>query len=106
MTKTRHKYKGKRNKTYKRIPNRNSYYVNEINKHNLPKHLDNSVSVSYSPTINKDLVKLQSVKRENIHNCNNDKAFKLQEPLQVGIPGNFYKKHVFHITTQKLCHSY
>jgi hypothetical protein len=94
MTKTRHKktYKRKLNKTYKRIPNRNSYYVNEINKHNLPKHLDNSVSVSYSPTINKDLVKLQSVKRENIHNCNNDKAFKLQESLQVGIPGKFFGK--------------
>lgn len=43
---------------------------------------------SYSPTINKELVSLKSLARENIIGCNNDRAFELHEPLQIEIPGN------------------
>jgi len=52
---------------------------------------------SYSPSVNKELVLLQSVQRKNVHNCNNSKAFLLEEPLKIGIPGLIYGKY---------CHSY
>jgi hypothetical protein len=40
---------------------------------------------SYSPTINKDLVSLVSVERGDLLDCNIEDAFKLTEPLQIGI---------------------
>jgi hypothetical protein len=42
---------------------------------------------SYSPTINKQLVTLQSIDRKDLLDCNIEYAFKLKEPLQIGIPG-------------------
>jgi hypothetical protein len=42
---------------------------------------------SYSPTINKELVTLKSIPRKDLLNCNTEAAFKLKEPLQIGIPG-------------------
>ena len=88
------------------LPNRNPRYINEISQliflnapANLPP-LANSVSIieqktnptSYSPSINKELVMLQSIEREKVHDCNNEKAFDLKEPLQIGIPGQIYGK--------------
>ena len=52
---------------------------------------------SYSPSVNKELVLLESVQRKDVHNCNNSKAFLLEEPLQIGIPGFLYGKY---------CHDY
>jgi len=52
---------------------------------------------SYSPSVNKELVLLESVQRKDVHNCNNSKAFLLEEPLQIGIPGFIYGKY---------CHDY
>jgi hypothetical protein len=45
---------------------------------------------SYSPTINKELVTLKSINREELLNCNTDKAFKLEEQLQIGIKNKCY----------------
>ena len=100
------KYKHKTRKHYKRLPNRNPRYINEISQIifvNSPEKmppLADSVSIieqnkgptSYSPTVNKELVMLQSIERENVHNCNNEKAFELKEPLQIGIPGKIFGK--------------
>ena len=102
--KHKHKYKQFRN-----IPNRNPHYINQISQiifDNAPKKippLANSVALleqnngpaSYSPTVNKELVMLQSTRRNKVHNCNNEKAFELKEPLQIGIPGNFFGKNCF-----------
>jgi hypothetical protein len=102
----------KRNNTkkkFRRLFNRTPHNINEISQiifDNSPKlapPLVNSVAIleqkngpsSYSPTVNKELVMLQSIKRETIHNCNNEKAFELKEPLQIGIPGEIFGKKCF-----------
>lgn len=41
---------------------------------------------SYSPTINRQLVSLKSIEREELLDCNIENAFKMNEPLQIGIP--------------------
>jgi len=48
---------------------------------------------SYSPTINQQLITLKSIPRNPLHDCNNDNAFKLKEPLKIGIPGHIYGKN-------------
>jgi hypothetical protein len=52
---------------------------------------DNIIS-SYSPSINKQLVTLKSIKRKKMFDCNNELAFELHEPLQIGVPGNIFGK--------------
>lgn len=52
---------------------------------------------SYAPTINQDLVTLKSIPREKISDCNNSRAFKLEEPLKIAIPGAYYGNN---------CHKY
>lgn len=100
----KHKHKTKKRKP-KIIPNKNPPYVNDVSYMifmdapiNEPP-LDKDISIkpvsalsSYSPTVNKDLVMLQSINRENVYNCNNEKAFELKEPLQIGLPGKLYGK--------------
>lgn len=41
---------------------------------------------SYSPTINNNLVTLKSIEREDLLDCNIEKAFNMKEPLQIGLP--------------------
>jgi hypothetical protein len=71
------------------LPNRNSPLVNAIsyNISNVASGLanDESIAHSYSPTINQDLVLLQSIDREYIPDCNNQLAFELKEPLQIHV---------------------
>ena len=55
--------------------------------------LDSSVVPSYSPSINKELVTLKSISREKVSNCNNEKAFELKEPLQIGISEKIFGKN-------------
>lgn len=43
---------------------------------------------SYAPTINKELMTLKSIPREELLDCNIEAAFKLKQPLQIGIPNN------------------
>lgn len=93
----RHHKRHKQTKKVQKIPNQTPKYINElsyiINK-DVPL-LANNVSInntSYSPTVNKKLVLLQSISRENVLDCNNEKAFELKEPLQIGIPGKLFGK--------------
>ena len=46
---------------------------------------NNNLIISYSPSINDVLVSLKSIEREPLFNCNNELAFKLKEPLKIGI---------------------
>lgn len=48
----------------------------------------NNSIISYSPSINDILVSLKSIEREPLFNCNNELAFKLKEPLKIGISGS------------------
>jgi hypothetical protein len=93
--------KGKHKKTiHKRIsnvlvlPNKTPHNIGEISK-----EINNDISASavsngsYSPSINKELILLASVARKDVHNCNNSKAFLLEEPLKIGIPGLIYGKN-------------
>jgi hypothetical protein len=50
------------------------------------------VSGSYAPTINQELVTLKSIPRKELLDCNIEAAFKLKEPLQIGVPGISGKK--------------
>lgn len=45
---------------------------------------------SYSPTINRQLITLKSIDREDLMDCNTAEAFKLKAPLQVGVNGKCY----------------
>ena len=53
---------------------------------------------SYAPTINDQLVTLNSIDREDLLDCNINSAFKFKEPLQIGIPGT---KKCFEYYTQE-----
>jgi hypothetical protein len=57
---------------------------NDIGKGVVPALFSPNVS-SYAPTINKDLVSLKSIERQNVSDCNNNLAFELKAPLQIGI---------------------
>jgi hypothetical protein len=47
---------------------------------------------SYAPTINRDLVTLKSIPRQELSDCNIGEAFRLKVPLEIGIPGFFGKR--------------
>lgn len=47
---------------------------------------------SYSPTINQNLIPLESIPRQKTIECNNNLAFELKEPLKIGIPGKLFGK--------------
>jgi|688.fasta_scaffold156328_3 hypothetical protein len=97
----KHNKTRKHKKHFLRLPNRTPYDINEMSQlifKNSPTKmpfLADSIISSYSPTVNKELVMLQSIKRDQIHNCNNQKAFELKEPLQIGIPGKIFGKNCF-----------
>jgi len=98
---SRHK-KDKKNKTRKKInrfhqlPNLTPEHINEVSalifkesqqdllQQDLSPLVD-SVEGSYSPTVNRELVMLQSISREQVADCNNEKAFNLKEPLKIKI---------------------
>ena len=81
---TRNKTKGNiTRKRNKHIP-KAKYIINQY----IPKALSNTVVGSYAPTINKDLISLKSIERQNVLDCNNAPAFDLKEPLQISIPKN------------------
>ena len=60
--------------------------------------LDNE---SYSPTINKDLVTLQSIQRNELYDCNTKSAFQLKSPLEIKIPRARNKKSCFTYNTNE-----
>ena len=67
-------------------------FFSPLNNNNNRKH-------SYSPTINQDLVTLQSIQRQELSDCNIVDAYKLKEPLKIGIPGAFYGETCFDYDT-------
>jgi len=86
MSKTRKHRKHKKRKSIRRdfikVRNSTPSYIRKIsNKINTALKKG-----SYSPTINKQLVTLKSFDREDLLDCNMEQAFKLKEPLQIGIP--------------------
>jgi hypothetical protein len=100
MTKTknnRNKNKRKTLKHIKRLPNKTPKNIDDVSQlinqelFIFPDRVDNVMS-SYSPSINKELVTLKSIKREKMLDCNNTFAFELEEPLQIGIPGQLFGK--------------
>ena len=104
--KVKNRYGKNKTKKLYQLPNRTPKQINELSQiiyNNAPKilpPLDDSMDIldqtkgpgSYSPTVNKDLVILQSMERESVHNCNNENAFDLKEPLKIGISGKLYGK--------------
>jgi hypothetical protein len=98
---TRHKKHSKHVKTRKLkfikniiLPNLTPEDINEVSEVIFQEALiDNSVEPSYSPTVNKELVTLKSISREKVIDCNNEKAFELKEPLQIGITEKLFGKN-------------
>jgi hypothetical protein len=82
------------------LPNLTPDYISDVSElifkeaPTNPIPLDDSLDIqgSYSPTVNKELVMLQSISREKVLDCNNEKAFELKEPLKIGIPGKIFGK--------------
>ena len=90
---TKHKKHSKNVKTRKlkkkiMLPNLTPEDINEISEVIFQESL-----ISYSPTINKELVTLKSISREKVIDCNNEKAFELIEPLQIGIFKKLFGKN-------------
>ena len=108
MNKTKRHNKKKSLKTRKHnkkayiLPNLTPRFIDDVSQvifKEAPQQyfMPNSVAIqdaqaSYSPTVNKELVMLQSISREKTLDCNNEKAFELKEPLQIGIPGKLFGK--------------
>jgi hypothetical protein len=59
------------------------------------------VSGSYAPTINQELVTLKSIPRKELIDCNIEAAFKLKEPLQIGVPGVVFGKKCYNYYTKE-----
>ena len=109
MNKTRkHKRKVKNHKNKKRPSRRhvqtykNQYTIPEDTyrkKNHQSKRLlsfykerRNPEYASYAPTINEELITLQSTERNELYDCNIINAYNLKEPLHIGIPGKLYGK--------------
>jgi hypothetical protein len=93
MSKTRKHKKHRRHRKKRTIRHRDLLIPNttpiQIRK------ISNKINVSlkkgsYSPTINKQLVTLKSIERKDLMDCNIEEAFKLKDPLQIGINGKCY----------------
>ena len=90
---TKHKKQTRNVKTRKlkkkiMLPNLTPEDINEVSEVIFHESL-----ISYSPTINKELVTLKSISREKVIDCNNEKAFELTEPLQIGIFKKLFGKN-------------
>ena len=100
------KLRHKKQKTKKTRKDRKNNKQQQKQQHNLfdPIYSKKEVLHSYSPTINKRLVTLKSISREKLHNCNIKQAYKLQEPLEVGIPGYLYGKTCYNYNSPEVKH--
>lgn len=90
MSRTRKHYRHKKKRTIRnkfiKVPNSTPLKIRNISNkiNNLLK------KSSYSPTINKQLVTLKSIEREDLIDCNMEQSFKLKEPLQISVKGKCY----------------
>ncbi len=109
---SRNKYKNNKNKNktrkksnrFHQLPNLTPEHINDVSamifkesqqdlsQEDLPPLVDSvEIEDSYSPTVNRELVMLQSMSRQQVADCNNENAFNLKEPLKINIsskPGN------------------
>jgi hypothetical protein len=86
----KHKHKNVKKRTIRHRGNNNSIIVPNSTPLKIRK-MSNKINVnlkrkSYSPTVNKELITLKSIERIDQIDCNTEAAFKLKEPLQIGIP--------------------
>jgi len=108
MKKTRKHRHIKHNKTNKKInkkinkiPSTTPLYLRKVSNKIANKISFNlfdeqkRINKSYSPTINRKLITLKSIPRQELKDCNIKEAFQLKEPLQIGIPGYIYGKTCF-----------
>ena len=93
------RHKKNKNKTRKKsirfhqLPNLTPEHINDVSalifkesQEDLPPLVDSlEIEGSYSPTVNRELVMLQSMSRQQVADCNNEKAFNLKEPLKIKI---------------------
>jgi hypothetical protein len=63
---------------------------NKTKKNNKEQIMESFIINSYSPSINKELVSLKSMKRETLSNCNTKNAFLLKEPIKIKVANNCY----------------
>jgi hypothetical protein len=95
----------KKHKTYKSTTNIKAKGITVHNKtpiqvKNISNRIAKKLSVgSYSPTINKKLVTLKTISREELLDCNMDSAFELKSPLQIGIPNKTFGKKCYEYFT-------
>lgn len=91
---TKKRYKTSRNKTKKsqtmKTRNKNTLLIPSSTPIKILK-LSNKINKSlkqssYSPTINKQLITLKSIERQDLLDCNTENAFKMIEPLKIRIP--------------------
>ena len=101
--KTNKTNKTKKNKTKKQIFNAKTStpFLEKIRRFFRPRHktTSNNKYSSYSPTINRDLETLQSIPRQELSDCNIIDAYKLKEPLKIGIPDIFNDETCFNYNT-------
>jgi hypothetical protein len=81
------------------LPNMTPYDVTNVSSI-INKSVPTNLS-SYSPTINKELIPLESIPRQKVIDCNNESAFELKEPLKIGIPGKIFGKTCYPYYDQK-----
>jgi hypothetical protein len=89
--KTNRKKPMKQNKTKKQKQKQNVLVLS----HRTPPKIQMSekeIGQSYSPSINKELVTLKTIRRNPLLNCNNERAFSLKVPLNIGITDRSGKK--------------
>ena len=95
--------KTKKNKTKKQIfsAKTSTPFLEKIKRFFRPRHktTSNNKYSSYSPTINRDLETLQSIPRQELSDCNIIDAYKLKEPLKIGIPDIFNDETCFNYNT-------
>ena len=60
-----------------------------------PRNVTKREKGSYAPTINRELVTMKSIPRQELSDCNIEDAYNLKSQLQIGISGNLYGKKCF-----------
>ena len=115
MNKTRTRKRKSKNHNIKRTSRRHkkqdaSYVVPEDTYREKNRHSKRLFSLfkerkydnaSYAPTINEELITLQSTERNELYDCNIINAYNLKEPLSIGIPGKFYGKTCFNYNSKE-----
>jgi hypothetical protein len=79
--------------TIKWLPNNTPNEINVISqkiKDTLSVSASASAKKSYSPSINRELVTIKSMSRDDLLDCNTQKAFNLREPLKINVGNNCY----------------